>query len=560
MAAIGCALMTIGLGDLAVAAVHFQQPFHSLLDDPELDERESEESEKDEKQDSVQDPKKLAGELPDHSLWRFGEHGRTPKANGIYRLAYSENGKFLATRNRDFEINIYDIEKQKVICEIQLDERVDSIDFSPDSEFFATAGLGPKVKIWNTKTGKLESEIETDGTAAYFNSVGNAINVLGETHVETYSWPGVQMTTQRKWKTRSNETRSAMSQDGRLVVSFCRLKSGIYQTLVIDLEEKVKVQLDGPTQIPRSVVVSPNRFWVAGTYRDENVRLWDLRDSKRRVYTMRKHTEIVQSLAFSGDSRFLVSTSWDQTAVVWDLLVRQSIGKFKGHAAHVTSVAFDSLENRFATGASGVNDCSVIGWDVQEMLIPPEEKALVEKFEAKDFSKIWKRLGASTIRSSLRGTASLVYGDSAIMDELEFRLPDPIDSGASSTLDELITKLNDPEFQVRQNATEQLMLIRTRAEPRLRELLVESQSPELRYRIGIILKKKFKSRIREHVETRRWGRIVFALELRNTPRSIKLLKQIANGHEEVEVAQDATFALKRIKKREERKLVSKSDE
>lgn len=203
-------------------------------------------------------------ELPEHAVWRFGQHGQSTDSNGIYRLQYSGDGKLLATRNRRNVVAIYDVETRKQRCEVSGHENnwVETIDFSPDAKFFVTAaGSTEKIKIWNTLTGKLESEIDTDGIAAYFDDSGDVIHVLGETHVETYSWPGVQMTTQRKWKS-DNLTRAGMSHDGRLVVAYRTLNRQIYQTLVVDLETKSKVPLDGSTSIPKSVVVSRNNLWV----------------------------------------------------------------------------------------------------------------------------------------------------------------------------------------------------------------------------------------------------------------------------------------------------------
>ncbi|MFK7769981.1 MAG: WD40 repeat domain-containing protein [Mariniblastus sp.] len=487
-------------------------------------------------------------QLPKHAVWRFGEHGQTPQANGIYRMAFSRDGKLLATRDRNFVLSIYDVDKQKLIYSVEMDEKVDSIDFSPDSEFVLTAGGGPKIKIWNARTGKLEADIETDGIAAYFNRLGTTINVLGETHVESYSWPGVQMTSQQKWKSNSNEVRSAMSRDGKIVVSYRGVKGGKFQTQVMDLTEKAKVLLGPPSIIPRSVVISQDRFWVAATYRDSKISLWNLRDASR-TYSLRAHAETVQSIAFSADCRFLVSASWDKTVVAWDLLTRQPIGKFEGHLARVTASTMSPRDFIFASGASGTKDCSVIGWSLKDQIVLPSIKPAAEKLTVKDFEKIWAGLGASSINSSLRATSQLVYGESVMLDELAKRLPVLTTSGTSGTsgsVEELVRLLEHPEFRVRQKTTEQLIKIRAKIESKLKKLLDETNSPELKYRIGLVLKKKIARPIREKVETRRWGRIVFALEFINTPKSIELLTRIANGYDDVEIARDAMLALERI--------------
>jgi WD40 repeat protein len=486
-------------------------------------------------------------DLPQYAVWRFGDYGRLTESNGIYRLEFSRDGKLLATRNRENSVAIYDVQKQTQICEVSGHENswVTSIDFSPDAEFFMTAaGSSEKVKIWNTQTGKLESEIDTDATAAYFDDAGDAIHVFGETHVETYSWPGVQMTTQRKWKT-EKLTRAGMSRDGRLVVAYRSLNPQIYQSLVIDLESKSKVTLDGTTAIPKSVVFSPNNLWVAVVHqRDPRVRLWDLRDPGNKKYTLAKHNETVQSISISPDNRFLISSSWDGNVVAWDLLSREPIGLFEGHTQHVNATAFSPVDFIFASGASGVNDCSTILWNMRDLVIPevPDPKP-------EDFDPIWSRLGTTSLKISLRATAEFIKGGEMFLDPLEERIKSSVMTSSSGTFDENIRLLTHPEYVVRERATEDLIRVRVQAEPRLRRVLVESTDPELRYRIGRILKTKIARSTTSVVDLRRWGRIIFALEQINSTHSQKILESIADGHRDVDVAEDARDSFERNERR-----------
>ena len=176
--------------------------------------------------------------LPRFATWRVGEYGNDRKlGNGIYRLSYSPDGKYLASRSKNNVVVVYELKSKTAICEVEGHEDwIETIDFSPDGEFFVTASGGSdKVKIWKTRTGRLQFEIDTVGAAAFFNGAGKQINVLGETHVESYSWPGVQLTKQRKWKN-GNETARTMSRDGGFVIAFRGLNRQFYQTLMIDTD------------------------------------------------------------------------------------------------------------------------------------------------------------------------------------------------------------------------------------------------------------------------------------------------------------------------------------
>lgn len=485
--------------------------------------------------------------IPEHAVWRFGEYGHATDSNGIYRLEYSPDGKLLATRNRENTVAIYDLKTRKQVCEVSGHENnwVETIDFSPDSRFFATAaGSGEKIKIWNAATGKLESEIDTDGIAAYFDESGKSIHVLGESHVETYSWPGVQRATQRKWKT-DNLTRVGMSRDGRLVIAFRTLRAQVYQTLVVDLDTKSKMTLDGSTSIPKSVVVSANNLWVAVAHRrDSKVWLWDLRDPGQKKYSLAKHDETVQSISISPDNRFLISSGWDEKVVAWDMLTRQPIGQFKGHSEHVNATACSPLDHTFASGASGVDDCSTIIWNMSEHLFPD-----VAEPKGEDFESIWRGLGTESLGNSLRATSSLVRGGELFLEPLFQRIKSQVTDTSSGTFEENIQRLTHPEFAVREQATEELIRVRGQADNRLRRELAESHSPELRYRIGRILKTEIARPASSLIEIRRWGRIILALEQISSNRARQILEAIAGGHRNVDIAQDARDSLVRIELR-----------
>lgn len=482
-------------------------------------------------------------DLPQHALWRFGDFGESTDSNGIYRLKYSRDGRLLATRNRENVVAVYDVKTQKQLCEVNGHENnwVETIDFSPDSKFFVTAaGSSERVKIWNVASGKLEGEIETDGTAAYFSRDGNVIRVLGETHVESYSWPGVQMTTQRKWKS-GNLTRAGMSADGSLVVAYRALKRRIYQTLIIDLDNKSKVTLDGPTSIPKSVAIAPNHLWVAAAYhRDPKVRLWDLRDPGKNKFSLDKHNETVQSLSISEDNRFLVSSSWDESVIAWDLSTRQPIGQFKGHKGHVNATAISPLDYSLASGASGIQDCSTIVWTLKPSLVPE-----VPATYAKDFDRLWKGMGASSIRLSMFSMAALIEGEKEFLDPLQQKIGPLVAGSVSKTFEQALEQLGDPKFAVREKATHELIRIRGQSEARLRRALEDATSPELRYRISKILQTKLARPISTLIETRRWARIVLALELINSERSQEMLDSIANGHQDIDIARDARASFER---------------
>ncbi|MFT5301000.1 MAG: COMPASS component SWD3 [Mariniblastus sp.] len=495
--------------------------------------------------EALPDQEATVDEIPQHSTWRIKG---AEDANGIYRLKYSPDGNLLATRNRNNTVSIYNVTTRELLCAVDGHENnwVETIDFSSDSKFFVTAaGSGEVVKIWDAQTGQFKSEIKSSATAAYFDPSGDSIHVMGEAHVETYSWPGVQKTSQRKWKN-GTESGVGMSHDGRVVVTFRKLNRNVYRTQVIDLESKSKVQLDGPTGTPRTVAISPNRYWLAVQYdREEDINLWDLRDPRQKKYKLERHAETVQSLAFSPDSRMLASSSWDETVIVWDLLSRGMLKQFLGHTEHVNATAF-SPQMAIASGASGATDTSTILWDIKEFVLLPATEP------QPSFEETWDRLGAPGLTESLEATGNFIAGGDRQLAGLEKQVAKYLQGNASNDLAETIQLLNHVEWAVREKATKQLFAIRGKSDVELRRALDVATSPETRYRLGLVLKQKLERVQMDPFEARRWSRVVFALEQINTDRTQKLLQQMAASSLGFEVAIDAKQSFERNLERRRR--------
>ena len=106
-------------------------------------------------------------------------------------------------------------------------------------------------------------------------------------------------------------------------------------------------------------------------YRDQAVKVWDA-TSGQELLTLRGHTGIFTSVAFSRDGKRLASAGgfFDATVKVWDATSGQELLTLKGHTGEVTSVAFSADGKRLAS-AGGYGDQTVKVWDTtsgQEML------------------------------------------------------------------------------------------------------------------------------------------------------------------------------------------------
>jgi WD40 repeat protein len=158
----------------------------------------------------------------------------------------------------------------------------------------------------------------------------------------------------------------AFSPDGKVLLSGSR-DGAVISWNVADGSERAKNQvlkLD-----VNALAISPDGRWVAagGGDQDNTIRLYDV-EKKELTPPLDGHSKGVTSLAFSHDSAFLVSASFDHSIKVWDLKTRSTVRSImKGHvldgvAKPVNAVAF-SPDGK--TLASGGNDGFLRLWDAK---------------------------------------------------------------------------------------------------------------------------------------------------------------------------------------------------
>jgi WD40 repeat protein len=106
-----------------------------------------------------------------------------------------------------------------------------------------------------------------------------------------------------------------------------------------------------------AMALSPDGRWLAvggwfpGSHEESDaIRLFDFATGKL-VALLKGHTNVVNSLAFSPDSKQLISGSSDDSAIIWDVEVRKPLHRLPGHTGEIYGVAFTPDGKRVVTGS-----------------------------------------------------------------------------------------------------------------------------------------------------------------------------------------------------------------
>ena len=538
-------LLAVWLGAAAMAA---QTEGQVIAQEPANQEQANEEPTIEEAaKEAVQDPEEgdEATDLPEHAVWRYGETGKLTKLNGFYRVKFSPNGKLLAARNQENILFLIDAETQETLFKFEgYEDRqwIQNVDFSPDSKLMLTASKGANetISIWDTDTGELFRELETDGKAAFFRSP-TEVTVLQDEVVSVYSVKTGKKISSLKWGSRGDLPLTC-SRDGSTVV-FAKASNGRrnYTVNLYDVVNKLTTLALNSKVAPRRMVISEDGNYLAGTFtRDKLVRIWDLRDP-RRSHALHAHEETAEAICFSSDSRFLATTGWDSQVYIWDVLTGKPIGKLEGHVGHVLACGFSPSGFRLATGANSRQDCSILAWDFRSLVFPNVAEAGEFDFEA-----LWKTLGDNDFRTSFDAISVLIANPGKFESQVSEKLGLISAENSQEKIKDWIAQLSSRRYAERVEAENRLKTVRLRAEPLLRESLKRDDlTREVFHRIQRVLRQPVQRPKIEVADLRRLHRIIYALELSGTDQSLELLQNLAKSHDHIDVSRDAADSFQR---------------
>ena len=288
--------------------------------------------------------------------------GETPAFLG---LAWSPDGKTLATASDDRAIRLWDVTTGTLRRTLTGHTgAVTSVAWSPTGTTLATGGADATVRLWNAANGRL---IRT--------MTGHSVGV------EAVAWSpdGTQIAsagadlTVRLWAASTGVSSLTLQGHTAAVTGVAWSPDGAtLATASADLTARLWNPatgapirtLAGHTGPLTEVAWSPDSKTLATTSDDQSTRLWNVLTGVTSR-TLRGHSTAVTSVAWSPDGKTLATGSADRSARLWSPVTGGSIRALSGHASAVNAVAWapDGLTLATATTATAVDDKTVRLWD-----------------------------------------------------------------------------------------------------------------------------------------------------------------------------------------------------
>jgi WD40 repeat protein len=294
---------------------------------------------------------------------RHAYTSRLPHAEEVKDLAFSADGRLLATAGQDGRILLWDARRHVVAGQLGggTGDAVRAIAIS--GHLLASGTLNGAVVIWDLASTNRVATLRAAGgriSGLAFSPDGRTLAAIGAA-AQVLLWSAPD------WHplpslVADGGARSdvAFSPDGRrlAVVGNGTGTPATHSAVVWDLSSQRIVATLPLTEPVNTVAFSPNGTDLAIGSEDPDIELWDI--SRGTVTALRGHTGYVRSLAFTPDGARLVSGGNDEFAILWDVSAKALITRLTGHTSELYGVAVSPDGRTIATAS---RDSSVLMFD-----------------------------------------------------------------------------------------------------------------------------------------------------------------------------------------------------
>ena len=281
--------------------------------------------------------------------------------NFVYAVAFSPDGKLVATGGWDKTIRLWD-RATGAPLQTLIGHRgfVRGLAFSPDGTHLVSGSEDKSVRRWDLSAG--EENAAFHGHTGFVHCVAfspaGAFAASGSLDGTVKLWPAATPDSQVTFRNSAGWVGTvAFAPDGRRVASAHNGNIRIWDPRTGEEHKRVS----GPPGMLGHIglAFSPDGTTLAASSRDGVINIWDTASWDRRLVLPGQGAPVMDA-DFSPDSRLLATTTEDGTLRLWDLVKGTIVWSTPGHAKGANAVVFAPFGRRIATAG---NDQTAKVWD-----------------------------------------------------------------------------------------------------------------------------------------------------------------------------------------------------
>jgi WD40 repeat protein len=272
-------------------------------------------------------------------------------ARGVTSLAWSSDGKMLASVGIDEQILIWQVAGEKLVHTLRgHEDYVSGVAWSPDGQMLASSSADGTIRLWRTTTMQMEALLQghTSRVTSVAWSPDGQMLASGSFDATVRLWRRADYGLSRVLESPGAQVYCvAWSPDGK------RLAQGSgYDTLNIwrVLNGEPLHTLHGEIGFVKSVAWSPDGKLLASVG-GNRVQLWLVADNML-IHSLRGHSYGIDSVSWNPDGQVFASAGTDSTVRVWHMSDGKELFTLQEHIDHVTCVAWSPDGNTIASGSA----------------------------------------------------------------------------------------------------------------------------------------------------------------------------------------------------------------